>query len=89
MATKEAEIGALWLRKSKDGNTTYLSGVINGIPVIVFKNGFKKEDKHPDYRVYKSEPKSTPAATTDNKRKFAATDNKRKSAADKDDDIPF
>lgn len=74
---KQNDIGALWLRKSKDGKTTYLTGVINGIPVVVFKNTFKTEEKHPYFRVYKQEPKPP-----------TGKDNKTKSAAD-DTDVPF
>jgi hypothetical protein len=60
MAEKEklVKIGALWIGKSQ-GGVGYMSGVIqdssgNDIRVIVFKNGYKEEDKHPDYVVYLS-----------------------------------
>ena len=59
------EIGALWLRKSASGNK-YLSGHITSGDdgdieesrerVIVFANKDKKNDKAPDYRIYRSEP---------------------------------
>lgn len=79
---KKREIGALWLRKSASGNK-YLSGHItsgeeegiedNKERVIVFANKDKKNEKAPDYRIYRSEPQqasqtvSTQAAsTTDN-----------------------
>tara|TARA_R100000008_G_scaffold4801_1_gene3025 strand:+ start:1177 stop:1476 length:300 start_codon:yes stop_codon:yes gene_type:complete len=62
---KDREIGALWLRRSAAGNK-YLSGHITsgedeGIEetkerVIVFANKDKKNDKAPDYRIYKSSP---------------------------------
>ena len=71
---KNREIGALWLRKSAAGNK-YLSGHVEtaegeGIEeektrVIVFANKNKKNDKAPDYRIYKSEPQQaaeSPAA---------------------------
>ena len=58
------EIGALWLRKSAAGNK-YLSGHVEtsdgeGIEeakerIIVFANKDKKNDKAPDYRIYKSD----------------------------------
>lgn len=46
------KIGALWLRKSKDGKD-YMSGVLNDISgdirICVFKNDKKENDKQPDY----------------------------------------
>ena len=52
-------IGALWLKKGKNG--TFMSGVveIDGIKteIVVFKNDYKKEDKHPDYKIYLSDGK--------------------------------
>lgn len=50
---KEDKIGSLWVNKEKG----YMNGTINGERVIIFKNGFKQEEKHPDYIVYKSKPK--------------------------------
>lgn len=55
------EIGALWVRTSRNGNE-FMSGKINGVDVVCFRNG-KKQGKQPDWRVMKSEPKpdtSTP-----------------------------
>lgn len=47
-------IGALWLGESKNG-TKYMSGEveIDGVKhkIIVFKNKYKEEDRHPDYRI--------------------------------------
>lgn len=51
--SKEDKIGSLWVNKEKG----YMSGTINGERVIIFKNGYKSEEKHPDYIVYKSRPK--------------------------------
>jgi len=53
---KEDQLGALWLNESKAGKK-YMSGIIGGQKVVVFKNGYKEEDKHPDYIVYKSKPR--------------------------------
>ena len=52
MANKEDKLGSLWVNKEKG----YMSGTINGEKVIIFKNGFKQEEKQPDYIVYKSKP---------------------------------
>ena len=50
---KDDKLGGLWVNKEKG----YMSGTINGERVIIFKNGYKSEEKHPDYIVYKSRPK--------------------------------
>ena len=52
------EIGALWTKTSKKKGTEYMSGVIAGQNVVCFRNKDKKTDKHPDWRVLKSVPKS-------------------------------
>lgn len=57
---KLEKIGALWLGTTKKGQG-YLSGIVqdaegNDIRVFILKNGFKQEDKHPDYIVYLSNP---------------------------------
>ena len=52
------ELGALWKKTSKDGNSFYTGLIkIDGkeINVICFPNKAKKEDKHPDVRVYLDE----------------------------------
>lgn len=52
------KIGALWLNTSKAGNK-YLQGTIDTeqgkIKIIIFKNNAKKQDKHPDYVIFRSE----------------------------------
>lgn len=56
----DKSIGALWLNESKAGKK-YMSGSIeiDGVKhkVVVFKNDYKEEDKHPDYKVYPSTPR--------------------------------
>lgn len=52
------ELGALWEKSSSRG--PYMTGTINGEPVVVFKND-KKTDKQPDWRVLKSKPRDTAA----------------------------
>jgi hypothetical protein len=51
---KSNSIGALWITKGK--NIKYLSGEIelNGEKsrLVVFKNSFKTDEKHPDYKIY-------------------------------------
>jgi uncharacterized protein (DUF736 family) len=60
MPNREDELGALWLKEGKNG--TYMSGKLTTpggeeVQVVVFKNNYKKEEKHPDYRILKSKPK--------------------------------
>jgi len=64
MSEKKPSIGGLWIKQGKSGQ--YLSGYVEvggeKLNIIAFINGYKKEAKHPDYQVYKSEPRedSTP-----------------------------
>lgn len=55
----QEEMGALWARRT-DGGLEYLTGVvtIEGVAhkVVVFKNK-KKNEKHPDWRIFKSRPR--------------------------------
>ena len=46
------EIGALWETAGKKG--LYMTGTINGERVVLFKNGNKRGEKSPDWRVLKS-----------------------------------
>ena len=71
---KNREVGALWLRTSAAG-TKYLSGHVSlGAEddleerVVVFSNKDKKNDKAPDYRMYRSAPpqQATAAKTEEN-----------------------
>ena len=59
---RENELGALWKKTSKAGKP-YMSGKIKTpageeLSVVVFTNDYKKEGKHPDYRIMKSEPRN-------------------------------
>jgi hypothetical protein len=50
------ELGALW--EKHGGKGPYMTGTINGVAVVVFKNERKAEgSKQPDWRVLKSKPK--------------------------------
>ena len=73
---KNREVGALWLRTSAAG-TKYLSGHVtlggedeleeNKERVVVFSNKDKKNDKAPDYRMYRSTPPQEKVASSDEK----------------------
>ena len=68
---QERECGALWKQKGKNQN--FLSGhveVDNGlgekqkVKLVVFSNKHKKQDKHPDFRVYLSKEREQPITET-------------------------
>lgn len=48
------EVGALWIKSGRKGE--FLSGTINGEPVVCFRND-RKTGKQPDWRVLKSQPR--------------------------------
>ena len=58
---KNEELGALWKRESKNGQTKYLAGTLKldvggqeqTVKVVVFSNDKRGNDKAPDYRMYK------------------------------------
>ena len=51
---KNQNIGALWINEGK--NIKYLAGEIEldgkVTKIVVFKNSYKTEEKHPDYRIF-------------------------------------
>lgn len=54
------DLGALWVRSTAKGDK-YLTGTISiegkAFKIVVFKNGFKKAENQPDWRIYESKPK--------------------------------
>jgi len=88
--SRDQELGALWLKKSKAG-ASFLSGYVldenkQKVQIVVFKNAFKKEgESSPDYRVYLSENRNqTPAAEV--AKVAPSTEVEDQSSSD---DIPF
>lgn len=60
-----SDLGALWIKTSARGD--YMTGVVNGQPVVCFKNDTKAEgSKQPDWRVMRPRAKAdvAPATTT-------------------------
>ena len=54
------ELGALWMKVSKDKSQKYMTGHINSslegkIDIVIFSNKEKKTDKSPDFRIYASD----------------------------------
>lgn len=51
---KDNEMGALWRREDKNGNT-YYSGVVKtdeaAYEVVMFQNNYKNKDNQPDLRI--------------------------------------
>lgn len=45
------KLGALWLGKDKDGKTM-MTGLLGDARLMVLRNGYKKEEKHPDFILY-------------------------------------
>lgn len=46
----------LWEKKDQSGNT-YFTGSLGGAKVLIFKNKYKTEEKHPDWVVNLDEKK--------------------------------
>ncbi|MBK9272775.1 MAG: hypothetical protein IPM48_14415 [Saprospiraceae bacterium] len=65
---KNQKVGVLWEKKSPKGEV-YFSGeiIVNGRPVkiVVFKNGHKETEKHPDYRILLSNERKEGIVTED------------------------
>ena len=65
--SKSKSIGALWINEGK--NIKYLAGEIeldgNVTKIVVFKNSYKTEEKHPDYRIYLKTGKKEEATPDD------------------------
>lgn len=55
MPSKDDKLGALWQKTGPKGD--YFTGEINGQKIVIFANGFKQSDKHPDWIIYKSVPR--------------------------------
>lgn len=68
------QITGLWLNETQDGQK-YFTGYMGNARVLIFRNGYKKEDKHPDYILYVSENKPR--------------DDDGEDAPARDDSIPF
>lgn len=58
------EIGAVWKRTGKTGEYFTGSVMLNGVAyeIRIFKNDYKKLDKHPDMKVFLATPDDQPAS---------------------------
>ena len=59
MGQNPNELGALWIKSGARGE--YMTGTINGQPVVVFRND-RKTGNQPDWRVLKSTPREQRAS---------------------------
>lgn len=63
MADKEDELGALWVKNGARGD--YMTGTldVNGekVRIVAFREGNKRNEKAPDWRIYKSKPREQAA----------------------------
>ncbi|MGE0450863.1 MAG: hypothetical protein AB7Q29_14915 [Vicinamibacterales bacterium] len=69
MPTSEQKMGALWRKETRD-HQEYLSGevVVDGQKhrLVVFRNGYKANDRQPDFIIYRDERSaSSPAERGD------------------------
>ena len=67
---KNNDAGALWAKQGKKGQ--FLTGYIelNGskFPIIVFVNGYKTKQNHPDYKIYFDTPREERDAVSEEAR---------------------
>lgn len=65
MSEENKSIGALWKKQSKKGD--YFTGQIEldgkKVSIVAFTNDYKKEEKHPDFKIFISKPKEQPNNT--------------------------
>jgi hypothetical protein len=90
------ELGALWVRSGK--NQKYLSGTINvetmpgvtePVKVVVFTNkGREKNERAPDYVIYRSEEASQEKANVEQVAQQAVKEAKAPAAEAANEDIP-
>lgn len=79
-------IGALWLGRTKTG-AGMMSGRIElfdgSIRILVFKNSYKEDEKHPDYIIYE------PETVEEQRNRETQASGKGKANYSSADDIPF
>lgn len=63
MANDPNELGALWVKQGKKGE--YMTGTVNGVAVVVFANDKRGNERAPDWRVLKSQPREQKPNTPD------------------------
>jgi uncharacterized protein (DUF736 family) len=66
------ELGVLWAKSSARGDYMTGSLEIDGVkhPIVVFRNGNKRNEKAPDFRILKATPREKLASTEDDSAPF-------------------
>lgn len=54
--TREDEAGTIYEGKSAAG-TEFLKITVNGEKFVAFRNKYKEQERHPDWKVYKDKPR--------------------------------
>lgn len=49
--SKLIELTAVWEKKDKNGDI-FMTGKLGKMSIIIMKNKFKKDEKHPDWRIF-------------------------------------
>lgn len=88
-------IGALWVRKIKNGERageTYLSGVMSDLrgdfPIVAFKNKKKEKENQPDYIIMTSDPQEKREEKKSIAQDVEGIDQTRKDEGDGVDNVP-
>lgn len=55
--SRDEELGGIWVKEAKSDGKEYMTGdvTINGqkTSIIIFRNRYKENEKHPDFRIYR------------------------------------
>lgn len=73
------KIASIWQNQDKKGNT-YFTGTLGSARIVILKNNYKKESKHPDFNIFVQEPE---------KKEYAQSGGGIASPADDLEEIPF
>jgi hypothetical protein len=76
------KIGALWEKVDKNGNP-YFIGKFGDATLMIYSNGYKTEDKHPDKIVYIAEDRRS------KEKNASESPRKGPNSGDSGGDIPF
>jgi hypothetical protein len=80
----ENSIGGLWIKESPKGK--FFSGQIEidgkKTSIVIFKNSYKEQEKHPDYKIFLSKPR-------EEKPEAPKVEPEIPNVEDKDDSLPF
>jgi uncharacterized protein (DUF736 family) len=68
--TNPDELGALWIKTNERGE--FMTGTLNGVKVVAFRNTKKTKPNQPDWRILKSKPQT--GATSSHNRQEARAD---------------